>query len=359
LFHDINEWVTLKAEIKPYKLNHKLLLIALVLIIFLLAEGFSRWTLHYYFERSFRWHIDSVYLRYGLETNSLHADLGIFGGSTVCSDTLRFDFKGEDVETFFCNPCSSTHIDCINLAAPALTIIDSWYLYSSLLKKTKLKKMFFLNGINDARSNNISVEQFDPDYRHIQFYDEAYILFNHPELSIVATPTLFHLAVNKALGKTYQPRQNLHDLSVEDQRRFLSHGSEIKTAEVFETYLKKIVELAQEKKHQIVIGTLPYYQASGYSIEAFWEKKLDYAESIFPTELYGRPKDVVKSIQVHNELVRKLADTNPGVEIIDLEKLIPKEGSYFNDICHLSPAGCELLYRELDLVISEGGGNSE
>lgn len=324
-----------------------------LLLTLLCLELVSKYELCRYFGKPFRWGTDAVYLRYGFDLSKVNTELGVFGGSTVCADTLRFDFRGENVETFFCDPCSFTQIDCINLAAPALTIIDSWYLYSSLACQSKLKQAFFLNGINDARSNNISGELFDPDYRHIRFYDEAYILFNHPELSIVATPTLFHLAVNKALGKTYQPRQNLHDLSVEDQRRFLSHGSAIKTAEVFETYLKKIIELAKEKKHQIVIGTLPYYQASGYSIEAFWDKKLDYTESIFPTELYGRPKDVVKSVQVHNELVKKQVYTNPEVKVIDLEKLIPKKGSYFNDICHLSPAGCEVLYHELDLVISE------
>jgi len=335
---------------KTVRMGNKAFGAVSLVVLCLLAEFGSRVLLHRYFEKPISWQTDPVYLRYGFNLDNENAEFAVFGGSTVCPDTLNFVFNNDSITTFFCNPCEGLGENCINLAAPALTIVDSWYLYSSIAESEELKQVFFLNGINDARSNNIPDKLFDADYRHIQFYDEAFILFNHPEIEFTVIPTLVHLVANKCIGKVYLPRQNLHNLTLEDQERFLAYGSEIKTVQVFDHYLKRIVSRAKEKKHQLLIGTLPYYQADGYSIDSFWAKDLGYVESIFPTELYGRPQDVVRSVEMHNELVRNLANSNSTVNLIDLDEQIPKDGKYFNDVCHLSSIGCSILQKKLKKV---------
>lgn len=275
----------------------------------------------------------------------------VFGGSTVCPDTLLFEHLGHRVVTRFCDPCEALPKPCFNAAAPALTVIDSWYLYHQLSDIESLEYVFILNGINDARSNNISENEFSEWYRHIQFYDEAYILYRHPEQVLIWTPTLLHLIYQRQKRIDYLPKENFQNFDNRLRERFLHHGNSIKSAVTYRNSLQRILDQADSFNHKLVIGTFPYYHNSDYNLSSFLNKKLDYSESIFPTELYGRPADVVKSIKAHNEVVRKLAISHSKTTLIDLEKLIPKQGLYFNDICHLSPAGCEVLYQTLDSVL--------
>lgn len=271
----------------------------------------------------------------------------VFGGSTVCPDTLRLEYQGNQITSVFCDPCEALPKPCFNTAAPALTIVDSWYLYDAFSGLETLEHVFFLNGINDARSNNISKERYDQDYRHIQFYDEAAIIFGHPELSIWSSPTLIHLVINRMKDKTYLPMENLQKLNSEDKAHFLKNGKEVKTIETFSNKMKAIVDCAENRNHSLIVGTFPYYHPENYTLESFIARELDYRESIFMTEMYGNPKDVVVAIDAHNGVLQKLAATSTDWLLLDIDSIIPKKGEYFNDICHLAPDGCSLLNRSL------------
>jgi len=328
--------------------NHKLQKTAVVLILLLVVEGFSRWQLHRMFNQPYTWSVSAPYLRYGIQrSNILGARSMVFGGSTVCPDTLRLEYQGNQIISVFCDPCEALPKPCFNAAAPALTIVDSWYLYDTFSGLETLEYVFFLNGINDARSNNIPKEQYNQDYRHIQFYDEAAIIFGHPELSFWSTPTLIHLAINRMKGKTYLPMENLQKLNSEDKGHFLKNGKEVKTIETFSNKMKAIVDCAEKRNHRLIVGTFPYYHPENYTLESFIARELDYKESIFMTEMYGNPKDVVTAIEAHNDVLRNMAATSTGWVLLDIDSIIPKKGEYFNDICHLASDGCSLLNHSL------------
>jgi hypothetical protein len=94
--------------------------------------------------------------------------------------------------------------------------------------------------------------------------------------------------------------------------------------------------------------TFASYVPEGYSKEAFQTKRLDYGKHLFPIELWGLPANVEKGLEVHNAVIRKLArQARPGVFFLDMEQAIPKQGQYFDDICHLSDRGYELFADEL------------
>lgn len=326
------------------------------LIVLFILEAASRIQLLRMFDRPFVWNLTATYLRYGhIKAEKEGVCSMVFGGSTVCPDTLRFEYQGEEVVTYFCDPCEALPQPCFNVAAPALTIVDSWYLYQNFAGLESLENVFFLNGINDARSNNIEEKDFDDWYRHIQFYDEAYILFNHPEIRLTSIPTLFHLLLNRAENKEYLPKENLQKLNDEDKKRFLSYGGSIKTSATFKYLNDKMFALARQHEHRLIVGTFPYYHPKNYTLEAFIARKLSYAQSIFMTEMYGVPDNVVNAIEKHNAVIRSFKEESSeyeNVKVLELDSMLPKDGLYFNDICHLSPLGCEVLQR----VINENSG---
>lgn len=318
------------------------------LMSFLALEAASRIQLLRMFERPLIWNPTATYLRYGhLAKGANGARSMVFGGSTVCPDTLRFEYQGEQIVTYFCDPCQALPQPCYNVAAPALTIVDSWYLYEDFADVESLENVFFLNGINDVRPNNITENEFDEWYRHVQFYDEAYILYHHPEQVVTWIPTLLHLIYQQRKEITYLPKENFQNFDEVQKERFLKYGSEVKSDRSFQNCLQLIADKTQKSGHNFILGTFPYYQAPNYTLSLFKDKRLGYSESIFFTEMYGNPEDVVTSIDVHNKLIRLEAHKHPSIIMLDLEKEIPRDGAYFNDICHLSPLGCNRLNQVL------------
>jgi hypothetical protein len=57
--------------------------------------------------------------------------------------------------------------------------------------------------------------------------------------------------------------------------------------------------------------------------------------------LWGKPECVAAAITTHNEVAAELARKSPGVVFVDQNRLIPKDGRYFNDLCHLTDEGCK------------------
>lgn len=327
-------------------------IIILVLMLFLVLEAVSRIQLLRMFDRRFVWNPTATYLRYGhLASEAEGVRSMVFGGSTVCPDTLRFNYQGEQIVTYFCDPCQAMPQPCFNVASPALTIVDSWYLYRDFAESNSLETVFFLNGVNDARPNNIKKKDFDDWYRHIQFYDEAYILYHHPEQVVTWIPTLLHMIYQHQRGIDYLPKENFQNFDENQRRRFLDHGNSIKSDTTYYNCLSLILAKANTSGHKVIMGTFPYYQPSNYTISLFNQKKLDYKESLFPTELYGKPTDVVAAIEIHNSLTRLAISKNPSAILLDFAYLIPKEGKQFNDICHLSPTGCSLMLNQLEAIL--------
>lgn len=286
----------------------------------------------------------------------------MLGGSTLYADTLRFNYNNTSYALHFCNLAeqlkNNTRMNICCLAYPANTIIDCFYEYR-FLQKEKFDYLLLYNGINDTRANNIPYEHFSEQYRHIEFYDDLAIYERHPEIRVTTIPFItdwvVHLALKTLTNKKYLPKENLHHLkTTEGINNYLRFGGDIKTASVFKKNLEEIKLLADKRGQKLILCTLAWYQPDNYSYENFINKKLDYAQSLFATELYGLPENVIKGINAHNAEVRKFTAQHPDVIFLDAENIIPKNGKYFDDICHFSDEGCVLFSNSVLSAISTG-----
>ncbi len=279
------------------------------------------------------------------------SNLLILGGSTLYADTIRFTYRETNYVINFCSVCKQEkdklNINGLSLAYPANTIMDCLYEYRFVGDK-KFDYVLLYNGINDTRANNIATEKFNSSYRHIEFYDDLAIYERHPEINIMVFPFVVdwtaHVLSKKLFNPDYLPKENLHTLrTAEGRKEFLQYGGEIKTAPVFKKTLEEIKNTADARKQKLILSSLAWYQPVDYTYENFTAKKFDYVQSLFPTELYGEPDNVIKGINLHNQIMREFASAHPDVVFVDAEKLIPKEGRYFNDICHFSDEGCAIF----------------
>ena len=114
--------------------------------------------------------------------------------------------------------------------------------------------------------------------------------------------------------------------------------------------------MAREKKEPVIVMSFAFYVPGDYSFEKFEKKSLDYCLFDSPIEIWGTPENVIAGITVHNEIIREVAAGSDQVRFVDQNGLIPKNGLYFNDICHLTEKGCERFVDNLTGIILETMG---
>lgn len=266
------------------------------------------------------------------------------------------------------------------------------YAHNSLDSRIKMEYLvdydfdyaFVYHGINDCRTNNCPADVFDEGYRHIEFYREVQLLRSHPEINFFASCYYLHWLYNQfqvvlkrvplipreylvANAKLLDPeirnanprtnpeaaalKQKLDSLQNQIINRqlkpvdlnWLKNGSDIKSARPFKNNLLAIVAMCKERKVQLLLTPFAFYQPKEYTLEAFMNNQLDYDEQRWPTELYGLPQNVVKGIQTHNRITRNIIQDHPEIMGFNFPDSIGIGKIYFNDICHLAPAGCEAL----------------
>jgi len=228
-----------------------------------------------------------------------------------------------------------------NLAEPAMTTRDSLIKYRLMHDYGKVFDLVVVyHGINDARMNCCPPELFRDDYTHGAFYHQYQRMESYGwPLNIFTLPytieyTAIHIMDSKKLDfGFYVPRHRMK----EDWVKF---GTDIRTKKPFNDNLTGIIDLAAKRKERLCLITFASYIPSNYSVEDLKEGKLDYSPTKGPSavELWGSVEGVVKAIDVHNDVIRSLADIS-GVMFIDAAKDISSEGVNFHDVCHLSEEG--------------------
>lgn len=297
---------------------------------------------------------DNFYPELDFELNENKASILILGGSVLYNEIIPIELNGISYETSFCalSELNSSNLEVINLAQPGHNTMDSWYKYE-YLKNQMFDYVFLYHGINDTRANNWPADKFDKNYRHIEFYDDLYVVQRHPELPFITAFFTFdwflHTVAKK--NKNYLPKELFTGLLSGSPEDFLLFGSQIKTESTFERNVKNVISLSEQKTEMLVISTYAYYAPDNYSYEAFKAQELDYDQQIFPTELYGLPENVVKGLMAHNAVINELATLYPAIYMIDIEQEIPRSSEYFDDICHLTENGCALLGHLLEDVV--------
>lgn len=234
-----------------------------------------------------------------------------------------------------------------NVAAKGHTTRDSWLKYARLGDQ-RFDLVLVYHAVNEVRANNCPPELFREDYSHYSWYAKLDALGEAREKSLLASPLVARLSwvsLRDALGRSnYVPTHF-------PRTEWLDYGETIKTGPAFAANLGRILALAAERGDPLVLMTFAYYLPANYSLPLFRQRQLDYSGHLFPTELWGRPENVVRGIEEHNRVIHALHAQHPETLFVDQEGLIPKDGRHFGDICHLAEKGCRRWVANLITVV--------
>ena len=270
----------------------------------------------------------------------------VLGGSAVSPLPLVSGWHGAPDTSIFCGHPSfwdTTRFRLHVLARPGLNSMDSRVLLDRF-DLSAFSHVLIYHGINDVRTNNVSLGAFDSQYRHIEFYDDLAVLRAHPEHRIWSTPFVLHWLVHsvRTRDRAYIPKEVFWGLLDGRPEDFIASGDSIRSDAVFEENLRWMVGHILANGSTPVLATYAYHLPPDYTLDAFRSGALDYGRALFETELYGAPENVRKGLVRHEHVVRRVA-SSMDVVFVDLATLIPRDGRSFDDVCHLTPAGCRSL----------------
>jgi len=220
----------------------------------------------------------------------------------------------------------------VNLANLGHTTRDSLNKYQRLTDK-RFDLVLVYHGINDVRLNDTPPGAFRADYSHHTRFAQIAAIDRHRELPYLSFPyTTYYLLSSLA------DRWHLTD---RPRPEFVSYGKDIRTPPAFEANMEAIAAIARERGDRLLLLTYAYHIPADYTEEAFLAGKLDYGGGRMSVEGWGEPANVVKTIDLHNAATRRVAARHPEVLFRDQAALMPRKGTYFNDPCHFTKAGCE------------------
>lgn len=236
-----------------------------------------------------------------------------------------------------------------NLSRTAHSSLDSYFKYKQLRDK-KFDLVLYYHGINEIRANNCPASVFKNDYSHYRWYKLIQIIDRHPELHFIAFPYVIDLIFTKVKDKIFPPQLVPEAIYANE---WLEYGKDIKTVVPFRSNLMKILQIAKQKNEPILLMTFSYYVPDDYSLEKFRNKSLDYQLHRSAIEIWGKPEYVVSGIEAHNQVILDIQASDSSIYFVDMTKLMPKEGRYFDDICHFTYAGSEIFVNNILPEITE------
>lgn len=235
----------------------------------------------------------------------------------------------------------------VSTGVPAHMTFDSMWKYDHWYRGYDFDLVIFYHGINDARANNYPAAHFRDDYTQLPYYRRFAPMFDwierHPALSRSFTLTwglsLFRSA-SLRLAPAFQREAPYNDPRDDP---WLTEGATIKTAPIFEANLRGVLRLADERGQRLLLLTYAYHLPEDYTHERFQARQTGYTfmEESVATEVWGLPENVVRAIEAHNAVVRKVAASRPDVLFFDMERFMPKDREHFIDICHWTDLGRE------------------
>jgi len=227
------------------------------------------------------------------------------------------------------------NVRIFNLALPGHTSRDSRLKYAAL-SEARFELVLVYHGINEARANNAPPEVFREDYAHYSWYESVNALAPYHGAASFALPyTRRYLAVRMR----NLLRADRYVATDSPRKEWVKYGRDPRSAAPFRENLSAILDLARGRGDRVLLMTFAIHVPEDYSLEAFKAKRLDYALHQLPLELWGAPEHVVRTVAVHNEIVRSLAAQHEGVLFVDQARLMTGSGRYFNDPCHFTAAG--------------------
>jgi hypothetical protein len=225
-----------------------------------------------------------------------------------------------------------------SLAHAGFTSQDSLNEYR-LLGDDRFDLVVVYHSINEVRANNVRPDLFRADLSHMDWYRQANFVVAHRALArawtlpftlreawLVGTDAL---GLRPAIGQG-RPRRDMID-----------DGREIRSDGVLERNLREILAIARERGDPVALVRFAWYLPDDYSLERFEARSLDYAytKRFVPLEVWGHAPNVVRALEAHDRVLRRLGAAGEAALFVDMEAAIPDAGRFFSDVCHLSPEG--------------------
>lgn len=232
-----------------------------------------------------------------------------------------------------------------NLARPSHSSLDSLFKYRSLSDK-HFDLVVIYESINEVRANNCPPEIFRDDYSHYSWYHKLNFFERHGAFKFFTLPyTLYSLSAD--IRQKLKPAQFVPtDIPNEDWGKY---GKTIRTAKPFQRNLESIINLAKRRQEPVLLMTFTFYVPKDYSYGKFKLRRLDYTygEHSFPIEVWGKPEHVIRGALVHNTVIKNLAAQHREIMLLDELSLMPQNGAFFQDICHLTDQGIEKFLNDV------------
>lgn len=265
-------------------------------------------------------------------------DLLLLGGSVL--DT-RWGTVEEELRQRLEQLLPGRHRIC-NLAQAGFTSRDSLLQYEHL-DRSRFDLVVVYDGINDVRLNCCPPELFQDDYTHSQWYADFV------RRRAGGAPSLANVATDRVTSVFHPSRLGTPDPEL------LDYAATPQSPRTVRKNLERVSRLAEERHDPLLLLTFAWHLPPDYTLEKFSAGELDYApqaEARCAAELWGRPADVARTMELQNAAIRELARENPAARFLDLDAKFPRTGVHFVDPCHLTPAGCvrfvEILWPEIE-----------
>ncbi|MBN1269867.1 MAG: SGNH/GDSL hydrolase family protein [Kiritimatiellae bacterium] len=234
-----------------------------------------------------------------------------------------------------------------NMGRSSHTSRDIYYDYLALRQKP-FDLVVFYEGINDLRLNNCSPSFFKPDYSHDLWHAAVNLFHRHAGICWFTLPyTLDYvvLRLRERLGVDhYLPGTRLGP-------EWLAQGADNKVAATYRQNVSRLLDISRDKGERVLLVSYVCHMPPGYTQGAFLGRRLDYVDYILPVEFWGLPEVIAAGIEMNNRTLEELASSYPLATFWDQAALMPGEGRYFDDICHLSDEGCRVFVDNLLPVV--------
>jgi hypothetical protein len=233
-----------------------------------------------------------------------------------------------------------------SLAHAGFTSQDSLNEYR-LLDDDRFDLVVVYHSINEVRANNVRPDLFRADLSHMDWYREANFVVAHRTLArlwtlpftlreawLVGTDAL---RLRPAIGRG-RPRRDMID-----------YGAEIRSDGVLLRNLREILAIAERRGDPVALLRFAWYLPEDYSLERFEARSLDYAyaKRFVPVEVWGHVPNVVRALEAHDAVLRRLGASGRAAYFVDVAGAVPRDGRHFSDVCHLTREGSRRLVEAL------------
>lgn len=265
----------------------------------------------------------------------------ILGGSVVSSVWTGMENR---IDSIIKKSNGFDDVKVINVAIPANTSRDNFIKYK-LLQNEHFDLIIYYEAINENRANNIPKEKFEDDYSHMKWYSDINLILAHPEMNMTVIPYVIHLAGKRLSDKLTHKEYLSYEIVNEEN---VKYGGDIKTGVSYLKNLSGIADLAKNKNEKLLL--VKYGSYFPPNVELVGKKdEIKYFTKCFGSSLislWGTGSHVRRGIQVHNEMLEKVAKTH-NTYLFDMDSVLPKDSTFFCDVCHLSEKGAQLYANKL------------